>query len=154
VAAAAACTKRDPCSRDRWTLLPSRARSRTLQVRRPTGRALDRPEGFQMILRQNRVMSVLAATAATLAVGASPALAGENDDDGGDDDEATQVAPTQSTGSGSGAGTSVPQGGIATGAGGMAEQGADATLLGLASGALVLMATGGGLVAAARRGES
>jgi hypothetical protein len=123
------------------------------------GAPADRPcarstEEFQMILRQNRVMSVLAATAATLAVGASPALAGENDDDGDDDDEATQVAPTQSTGSDSGAGTSVPQGGVATGAGGMAEQGADATLVGLASGALVLMATGGGLVAAARRGES
>jgi hypothetical protein len=108
-----------------------------------------------MILRQNRVMSLFAATAAALAVGASPALAGENDDDDEyDDDEVTQVAPVQSSGSGSGVETGVPQGGVAAGAGGMAEQGPDAALLGLASGALLLMATGGGLIAVARRAES
>jgi hypothetical protein len=98
-----------------------------------------------MHLRHHRTMSVIAATTAALALGAAPALAGENDD--GDED---QVAPSPST-SGSGAGGSVPQGGVATGAGGMAEQGPDAVLLGLASGALVLMLTGGGLVATARR---
>ena len=111
-----------------------------------------------MILKQNRTMSVLAATAAALAIGASPALAGENDDDDeSDDDEVTQVAPAQSSGSGSEAGASqagVPQGGVATGAGGMAEQGPGIALLGLASGALVLMASGGRLIAVARRSES
>jgi hypothetical protein len=111
-----------------------------------------------MVLNQNRTMSILAATAAALAIGASPALAGENDDDDeSDEDEVTQIAPIQSSGSGSEAGMSqsgVPQGGVAAGAGGMAEQGLDATLLGLASGALVLMATGGGLIAVGRRAES
>ena len=43
--------------------------------------------------------------------------------------------------------------GVDTGAGGMAEQGHDAVLLGLASGALILVATGGGLVAVACRGS-
>ena len=113
-----------------------------------------------MTLKQNRTMSVLAATAAALAIGASPALAGEDDDDEYDDDEVTQVAPPRpverlrlrvrlarrSAG--------VPQGGVATGAGGMAEQGPGIALLGLASGALVLMATGGRLIAVARRSES
>jgi hypothetical protein len=95
-------------------------------------------------------MSVIAATAAALSLGAAPALAGEDDD--GDDDESSQTAPApSSSSSGSGGGSSVPQGGVATGAGGMAEQGSDAVLLGLASGALVLMLTGGGLVATARR---
>jgi len=109
-----------------------------------------------MIVKQHRTMAVLAATAAALAIGASPALAGEDDDDF-DDDEVTQVAPVQSSGSGSEAGASqagVPQGGVATGAGGMAEQGPGIALLGLASGALVLMASGGRLIAVARRSES
>jgi hypothetical protein len=106
-----------------------------------------------MLLKQNRVLSVLAATSAALALGATPALAGENDDDGDDDDESTQVAPAQSSGSASSAGSTVPQGGVATGAGGMADQGPGGMLAGLASGALVLIATGGGLVAVARRGE-
>ena len=99
-----------------------------------------------MLFRQNRVLSVIAATSAALAIGAAPALAGEDDDD----DETTQV---QSSGSGSSAGSSVPQGGVATGAGGMADQGLGGMPLALASGALVLIATGGGLVAAARRSE-
>jgi hypothetical protein len=104
-----------------------------------------------MHLRHHRTLSVIAATTAALALGAAPALAGENDDgDDDDDDGVTQTAPSTS-GSGSSAGSSVPQGGVATGAGGMAEQGPDAVLLGLASGALVLMLTGGGLVATARR---
>ena len=100
-----------------------------------------------MLFRQNRVLSVIAATSAALAIGAAPALAGEDDDD---DDETTQV---QSSGSGSSAGSSVPQGGVATGAGGMADQGLGGMPLALASGALVLIATGGGLVAAGRRSE-
>ena len=101
-----------------------------------------------MLFRQNRVLSVIAATSAALAIGAAPALAGEDDDD--DEDETTQV---QSSGSGSGAGSSVPQGGVATGAGGVADQGLGGMPLALASGALVLIATGGGLVAAGRRSE-
>jgi hypothetical protein len=111
-----------------------------------------------MQLKQNRSLSILATTAAILAVGAAPALAGENDD--GDDDEApVQTAPAQvplSSPSTSAGSTEIvsgaPQGGVATGAGGTAvTQGPDAMLLGLASGALVLMATGGGVLRAARR---
>jgi hypothetical protein len=109
-----------------------------------------------MFLKQNRTMSVLAATAAALAIGATPALAGENDDDDEyDDDAVTQVAPVQSSGSeASSSQAGVPQGGVAAGAGGMAEQGPGVALLGLASGALVLMASGGRLIAVARRSES
>jgi hypothetical protein len=110
-----------------------------------------------MFRKQNRTMAVLAATAAALAIGASPALAGGDDDDDFDDGEVTQVAPVQSSGSGSEAGPSqagAPQGGIAAGAGGMAEQGPGIALLGLASGALVLLASGGRLIAVARRTES
>jgi hypothetical protein len=107
-----------------------------------------------MILKQNRVMSVIAATAAALAVGAAPALAGEDGDEEYDDDEVTQVAPAQSSSAEAGSSQAgVPQGGVAAGAGGMAEQGPGVALLGLASGALVLMGTGGRLVAVARRGE-
>ena len=98
-----------------------------------------------MILKHNRTMSVLAATAAALAIGASPALAGEDDDDEYDSDDATQVAPVQSSGSEAGSSQAgVPQGGVAAGAGGMADQGPGIALLGLASGALLLLATGGG----------
>ena len=109
-----------------------------------------------MILQKNRIMSVIAATAAALAVGAAPALAGgDGDDDSDDDDEVTQVAPVQSSGAEAGRSQAgVPQGGVATGAGGMAEQGPAIALLGLASGALVLMASGGRLIAVARRGVS
>ena len=85
-----------------------------------------------MFRKQNRTMAVLAATAAALAIGASPALAGGDDDDDFDDGEATQVAPVQPSGSGSEAGPSqagAPQGGIAAGAGGMAEQGPGIALL-------------------------
>jgi hypothetical protein len=107
-----------------------------------------------MIFKHNRTMAVLAATSAALAIGASPALAGEDDDEY-DDDEVTQVAPVQSSGSESGSSQAgVPQGGVAAGAGGMAEQGPGVALLGLASGALVLMASGGRLIAVARRSES
>ena len=45
-----------------------------------------------------------------------------------------------------------PRGGVQAGAGGMAEHGPDGVLLGLAGSALVLMASGGGLVARGRRG--
>ncbi len=108
-----------------------------------------------MILHRNRIMSVIAATAAALAVGATPALAGGDGDDDSDDDEVTQVAPVQSSGAEAGSSQAgVPQGGVAAGAGGMAEQGPAVALLGLASGALVLMATGGRLIAVARRGVS
>jgi hypothetical protein len=47
-----------------------------------------------------------------------------------------------------------PQGGVQAGAGGMAEDGPDGILLGLATGALVLIAAGGGLVARGRRGDA
>jgi hypothetical protein len=112
-----------------------------------------RDQGVAMYFRHGRFMSVLAAGLAALAVGAAPALAGE-DDDGDDDDATAPAAPAQSESAGSTAGSSVPQGGVAAGAGGTAVQGPDAALLGLASGALVLIATGGGLVAAARGRES
>jgi hypothetical protein len=110
------------------------------------------PKGALMHLKQNRTLSILATAAAVLAVSATPALAGEDDD--GDDDEApVQTAPAPSSSSGgSGTVSGAPQGGVATGAGGTAAaQGPDAVLLGLASGALVLMATGGGVLRAARR---
>jgi hypothetical protein len=47
-----------------------------------------------------------------------------------------------------------PQGGVQAGAGGMAEDGPDGILLGLATGALVLIASGGSLVARGRRGDA
>ena len=103
----------------------------------------------------HRLLAGSAATLAALALAAAPALAGEDDGDDDDSgDSVTQVqpapAPAASSGGGDTAGA-VPQGGIATGAGGTAPQGPGAVLLGLASGALVLLATGGGLTAAARR---
>jgi hypothetical protein len=106
-----------------------------------------------MYLNQNRFLSILAATTAALALGAAPALAGEDED--GDDDEGS--APAQTAPSSGGAGSGAPQGGVATGAGGtapLASPGPDAVLLGLASGALVLMATGGGMLRAARRHQA
>jgi hypothetical protein len=121
-------------------------------------RPSDSTEGVSMHLKQNRFLSVLAATAAVLAVSAAPALAGENDD--GDDDEAPVQATPAPSSSGSSVGdttgvvSGAPQGGVATGAGGMAPRGPDGVLLGLASGALVLMATGGGALTAARRARS
>ena len=100
-----------------------------------------------MHFKQNRFLPILATAAAVLAVGAAPAMAGEDDD--GDDDEApAQTAPAQVPSGVSGA----PEGGAATGAGGTAAaSGPDTVLLGLASGALVLMVTGGGMLRAARR---
>ena len=112
-----------------------------------------------MYLKQNRFLSVLAASAAALALGAAPAMAGENDDDG-DDDEPVQAAPAPSSSSvgssgSSGVVTGAPQGGVSMGAGGTAPApGPDALLLGLASGALVLMAMGGGVLQAARRPQA
>ena len=78
----------------------------------------------------HRTLSVLATTAAALALAATPALAQDDDDD--DDDDG-------------GAGQSAPQGGIQTGAGGTAEQGPDWALAGLATGSLMLVAGAGGL---------
>ncbi|HEX5617306.1 MAG TPA: hypothetical protein VFX51_02750 [Solirubrobacteraceae bacterium] len=103
-----------------------------------------------MHLKQNRFLPILATAAAILAVGAAPAMAGEDDD--GDDDEApAQTAPAQVPSGVSGA----PQGGVATGAGGTAAaSGPDTVLLGLASGALVLMVTGGGMLRAASRPQA
>jgi hypothetical protein len=75
-----------------------------------------------MYFRHGRFLSVLAAGLAALAVGAAPALAGE-DDDGDDDDATAPAAPAQSESAGSAAGSSVPQGGVAAGAGGTAVQG-------------------------------
>jgi hypothetical protein len=133
------------------TLLSGRAVRRTMTGVRPD-------QGGSMHLKQNRFLSILATTAAVLAVGAAPALAGE-DDDGDDDETPVQTAPAQvpsaSSSSSSGVVAGAPQGGVATGAGGTAAaQGPDAMLLGLASGALVLMATGGGVLRAARRTQA
>lgn len=99
----------------------------------------------------HRTLSVLATTLAALALGAAPALAGE-DDDGDDDDSPTQVqqAPVPAAGGGGGGGGVVPRGGVQTGLGGTAPSEHDGLLLGLASGALVLVAAGGGIAAARR----
>jgi hypothetical protein len=103
-----------------------------------------------MHVASKRILSMLTAILAALALAASPALAGEDDDEG-DGDES---APITSSGSDSGSVVSgAPVGGVDTGAGGMAEQAPDAVLLGLASGALMLVATGGGLVAVSRQGS-
>ena len=76
----------------------------------------------------HRTLSALAATAAALALSASPALAQDDDDD---DD-------------GGGAGQAAPQGGVQTGAGGMADQGPGWALAGLAAGSLALALLGCG----------
>jgi hypothetical protein len=89
----------------------------------------------------HRTILLLAATAAALALAAAPALAQDDDDD--DDDG----------GGGGGVTQTVPRGGVQTGAGGAAEQGPDAALLGLATGSLILVAGAGGLVLR-RREES
>ena len=86
----------------------------------------------------HRTILLLAAAAAALALAAAPALAQDDDDD---DDDGGGVTQT------------VPRGGVQTGAGGTAEQGSDATLLGLATGSLILVAGAGGL-ALRRREES
>src|SRR5215207_8656653 len=65
---------------------------------------------------------------------------------------ATRLAAQTTPQGGVQAGATTPQGGVQAGAGGMAEHGPDGVLLGLAGGALVLMASGGGLVARGRRG--
>jgi hypothetical protein len=159
-----------------------------------------------------RTLSMLAAGLATLAIGASPALAGSSGCTGGDcqdeDSPAPVVpvaptpappvplqapAPAPETSGGGGGGSqehssstptrhvshttrssrrhtvvrarrvahtvtvaqrTVPRGAVSAGAGGMAPQGPESLLLGLAGGGLVLLAAGGGLVASARRGVS
>jgi hypothetical protein len=113
-----------------------------------------------MHLKQNRFLSTLAATAAVLALGAAPALAGEDDDGDDDGDTPAAVSPgtvTSGSSSTSSSGSSIsgaPSGGVATGAGGTAPESPDGVLLALASGALVLVATGGGLLTAVRRPQS
>jgi len=106
-----------------------------------------------MPFAHQRVLSVLAASLAALALGAAPALAGEDDDEDGDDSPAqVQQVPAES---GSSAGPAVtPQGGVATGFGGTAAQsGPDALTLGVGGGTLLLALAGGG-VAVSRRGMS
>jgi hypothetical protein len=105
---------------------------------------------------RHRLAATVAASLAGLTLAAAPALAGEDDD--GDDEDAQVESPTvpapvpvENAGGGSGDVSGAPVGGVATGAGGTAPQGPDAVLLGLASGALVLVATGGRLMLAARR---
>lgn len=104
----------------------------------------------------HRLAAGLAATLAGLALAAAPALAGE-DDDGDEDDAQVQApaapapVPVQAGAGGSGQASGAPVGGVATGAGGTAPQAPDAVLLGLVSGALVLVATGSGLMLAYRR---
>jgi hypothetical protein len=100
---------------------------------------------------QQRSMSVLAATLAALALGAAPALAGEDDDDEDSGDTPAQVSPPATSGGGSSGSGAVPQGGVATGLGGTADTGPDGVLVGLGAGSLLLLATGGGLVAVGRR---
>ena len=95
---------------------------------------------------RNRPLSLLATSLAALAIGAAPALAGENDDDG-DDDEAVAVqtmpAPAQAP-------AAAPRGGVATGLGGTASHGPGPALIGgLAYVGLVAVA--GGVVALRRR---
>jgi hypothetical protein len=82
----------------------------------------------------HRVLLLVAVAATALALAAAPALAQDDDDDGG-------------------GGGAVPQGGVQTGAGGTASEGPDATLLGLATGSLLLVAGAGGL-ALRRRSEA
>jgi len=131
-------------------LLPADATRRT--VRRVLN--TDRMETV-MELSRHRMISVFAATLAALALGAAPALAGEDDD--GDDDSSdvpSQSTPsTTASGSGSASVSSAPTGGVATGAGGMASHGPEALLAALASGALVLVAGGGTALVVARRAE-
>ena len=85
----------------------------------------------------HRTILLLAAAAAALTLAAAPALAQDDDDD----DDGGGVTQT------------VPRGGVQTGAGGTAEHGPDAALLGLATGSLILVAGAGGL-ALRRREES
>ena len=102
-----------------------------------------------------RLLAGSAATLAALSLAAAPSMAGEDDD--GEDDAAVQTPATPAVpvqgDSDSGVPSGAPQGGVATGAGGAAPDGPDAVLLGLATGGLVLLATGGGALAAVRRAE-
>ena len=92
----------------------------------------------------NRALSALVAALAGLALVAAPAFAGEDDD--GDDDSPAQVQNLPAPAAG-GAPEGAPRGGVATGLGGMADhEDGTAALLGLASGVLLLTATGGAVV--------
>jgi hypothetical protein len=112
-----------------------------------------------MHLQHSRLLSTFATAAAILALGASPALAGEDDDGDDDGDTPAAVSPgTVTSGSDSSSDSSsvsgAPSGGVETGAGGTAPQSPDGVLLALASGALVLVAAGGGVLTAVRRPQS
>jgi len=103
-----------------------------------------------------RTLTGSAAVLAALSMSAGVAYAGEDEDDDGGE---AVTAPAPSTESSSGGGDTgsvagAPQGGVATGAGGTAPTGPDVLLLGLASGAVVLLASGGRLVAGVRREPS
>lgn len=96
----------------------------------------------------NRSLSLLAATLAALAIGAAPALAGENDDDDDDEAVAVQTMPAPAEAS-----AAAPRGGVATGLGGTAPDGPGAALVG----GLVyagLVAAAGGAVALRQRREA
>jgi hypothetical protein len=83
----------------------------------------------------HRAFSVLAATLAAFALAATPALAGEDDDDG-DDHSSSQVQNLPEA----------PRGGVATGLGGTAPDGPNGLLT---AGGLLL--TGAGALVAIRR---
>ena len=109
-----------------------------------------------MHLTFRRLLAGFAAALATLSLAAGPAVAGEDDDEDEVQTEARALpapVPVQSGDSDSGAVIGAPQGGVATGAGGTAASAPDAVLLGLTSGALILLVTGRGLVLAARPGQ-
>jgi uncharacterized membrane protein len=90
----------------------------------------------------HRLMLLVAALTAMVALAASPAFAQDDDDDGGgdDDDGAGQVAPA-------------PQGGVQTGAGGTAHTGPDSLALAMAGGSMLLVMTAGGFVLRRREAE-
>jgi hypothetical protein len=116
---------------------------------------------------QHRLMTILAATSAALAIGAAPALAGSDGCSGGDcQDESSpaqvvpalpapvalgddDVAPVQSLQPV--ARRTVPRGAVAAGAGGMAPKDQSGLPIGVGGAGLVLLAAGGGIVASGRR---
>jgi hypothetical protein len=114
-----------------------------------------------MDIQHSRALSLLSATLAALALAAAPALASE-EGQGGDEAPALirPATPTQARTAGlqtpvaarrAGARSTVPRGGVAAGAGGMAPGDSNGVLLGFAGGALVLVTAGGGLIIVGRR---
>jgi hypothetical protein len=107
-----------------------------------------------MHIKVRRPMAILTTTLATLALAAAPAVAGEDDD--GDEDEAApaQPAPAPAGGEISGSLGDVPQCGGRHRCRRYRSAGSRLPAPGVGLWrAIVLMATGGGLVAVARRGE-